>query len=138
MKPQVLLLTHGGWGMSLVEGVKMIIGAVDFVQEIPLMPKMTLQEYKKTVEKTVEKIPENSLILTDVFGGTTSNVAAQIGKDRKVKVISGLNMPLLLEACSQISCSETLDFKSILSAGRESIVDVVEKVLNSMKRKEGN
>ena len=44
-KPQILLLTHGGWGMSLVKGVRMILGAVDFVSEVPLLPEMTLPEY---------------------------------------------------------------------------------------------
>ena len=33
-KPQILLLTHGGWGMSLVQGVRMILGSVDFVKEV--------------------------------------------------------------------------------------------------------
>ena len=99
-KPQILLLTHGGWGMSLVKGVRMILGAVDFVDEVPLLPEMTLPEYLGKVKAQVEKLPEGSLILTDVFGGTTTNVGAKLGKDFNIKVYSGLNAPMLLEACS--------------------------------------
>ena len=33
---EILLLTHGGWGMSLVKGIEMLLGKVDFVHEIPL------------------------------------------------------------------------------------------------------
>ena len=55
-KPQILLLTHGGWGMSLVKGVRMILGAVDFVSEVPLLPEMTLPEYLGKVKAEVEKL----------------------------------------------------------------------------------
>lgn len=88
-KPQILLLTHGGWGMSLVKGVRMILGAVDFVSEVPLLPEMTLPEYLEKVKAEVEKLPEGSIILTDVFGGTTTNVAAKLGRDFHIKVYSG-------------------------------------------------
>ena len=88
-KPQILLLTHGGWGMSLVKGVRMILGAVDFVSEVPLLPERTLPEYLGKVKAEVEKLPEGSIILTDVFGGTTTNVAAKLGRDFHIKVYSG-------------------------------------------------
>ena len=42
-KPQILLLTHGGWGMSLVQGVKMILGSVDFVKETALLPEIIIK-----------------------------------------------------------------------------------------------
>ena len=86
-KPQILLLTHGGWGMSLVQGVKMILGSVDFVKETALLPEMTLPEYMELVKAEVEKLPEGSIILTDVFGGTTTNVAAKLGRDFNLKCV---------------------------------------------------
>lgn len=137
VKPQILLLTHGGWGMSLVNGVKMILGTVDFVHEIPLMPEVTLPEYMAVVDEYVSTMPENSLVFTDFFGGTTTNVAAKVSKDKNLKVISGLNAPLLLEACSQIMFTESLVFDNVLAAGQASIIDVIGKVMESMKRKEG-
>ena len=102
-KPQILLLTHGGWGMSLVQGVRMILGSVDFVKETALLPEMTLPEYMSLVKAEVENLPEGSMIMTDVFGGTTTNVAAKLGKEYGIKVYSGLNAPMLLAACSDIS-----------------------------------
>ena len=53
-KPQILLLTHGGWGMSLVQGVKMILGSVDFVKETALLPEMTLPEYMELVKRKLK------------------------------------------------------------------------------------
>lgn len=134
-KPQILLLTHGGWGMSLVKGVRMILGAVDFVDEVPLLPEMTLPEYLGKVKAQVEKLPEGSLILTDVFGGTTTNVGAKLGKDFNIKVYSGLNAPMLLEACSQITFTGTLNPDTILASGQEAVKDVVAEVMNAMSNR---
>lgn len=133
-KPQILLLTHGGWGMSLVTGVRMILGSVDFVTEVALLPEMTLPEYLGKVKAEVEKMPKGSLILTDVFGGTTTNVGAKLGREFDIKVYSGLNAPMLLEACSQISFTGTLDTDAVLSSGKEAVKDVVEEVVKSMNK----
>ncbi len=130
---RILLLTHGGWGMSLVNGVRMILGTVDFVHEIPLLPEATLPEYMAEVKAYAETMAENSLIFTDIFGGTTTNVAAKVGRDLNLKVISGLNCPLLLEACSQILFTGTLDYGALLSAGQTSIMDVVYKIQKSIE-----
>lgn len=134
MKPQILLLTHGGWGMSLVQGVRMILGSVDFVKEAALLPEMTLPEYMGIVKAEVEKLPEGSIILTDVFGGTTTNVAAKLGKEFNLKVYSGLNAPMLLTACSNISFTGSLDPEEVLEAGQTSVKDVVEEVLKAMRK----
>lgn len=133
-KPQILLLTHGGWGMSLVKGVRMILGTVDFVSEIPLLPEMALPEYLGKVKAEVEKMPEGSLILTDVFGGTTTNVGAKLGRDFGIKVYSGLNAPMLLEACSQIAFTGALDMDGVLASGQEAVKDVVEEVVKAMNK----
>ncbi len=133
-KPQILLLTHGGWGMSLVTGVRMILGSVDFVTEVALLPEMTLPEYLGNVKAEVEKMPKGSLILTDVFGGTTTNVGAKLGREFDIKVYSGLNAPMLLEACSQIAFTGTLDTDAVLSSGKEAVKDVVEEVVKSMNK----
>lgn len=131
-KPQILLLTHGGWGMSLVKGVRMILGAVDFVHEVALLPEMTLPEYLGKVKSEVEKLPEGSVILTDVFGGTTTNVGAKLGRDFNIKVYSGLNAPMLLEACSQITFTGTLNPDTIPESGKDAVKDVITEILKSL------
>lgn len=133
--PQILLLTHGGWGMSLLKGIRMILGSVDFVSEVPLTPELTLPEYLGKVKEKVEQLPEGSLILTDVFGGTTTNVGAKLGRDYHIKVYSGLNAPMLLEACSEITFAGQLDMDAVLEAGQSSVKDVVAEILKAMEEK---
>lgn len=134
-KPKILLLTHGGWGMALVESLKMIMGRVDFVHEIPLTAEMTLSEYHSLVADYTSGMPEGSLIMTDIFGGTTTNAGAKIGKEQQIKVVSGLNAPLLIEACTQIQYTGACNFEQVLSQGQASIIDVVNEITKSMERR---
>lgn len=135
-KPQILILTHGGWGMALVESLKMIMGTVDFVHEIALTPEVTFLEYYGLVDDFAAGLPEKSLILTDVFGGTTTNVGAKIGRERNLKVISGLNAPIMIEACTQIMFSGDCNFDVVLRQGQASVMDVVAEVMKSLEKKE--
>jgi D-glucosaminate-specific PTS system IIA component len=120
-KAEILLLTHGGWGTKLVDSLKMIVGEIQGVYEIALSPMDTFEEFYQKVKAKIQSMPENSLIITDIFGGTTSNVAARLSVDFKINVISGLSAPILLEA---ITTREYGDFTNIadklVNAGRES------------------
>lgn len=131
-RTEIVLLTHGGWGMALVGGISMILGKVDCVHEIALEPSFTLPEYMGMVGSYVGGLSEGSLIITDLIGGTPSNVGAVIGNKTGIKVFSGLNAPMLLEAVVELQGDGSIDFDQVLSAGKGACVDVVEKVKENM------
>lgn len=131
---KILLLTHGGWGSHLVESLGMILGKVEGTHEIALLPEYTFVEYYKMVNDYVATISNDSIILTDMFGGTTSNVAAKIGNDTGIKVICGLSSPMLLEACSQLQFNGKMDVDVILEAGKTACKDVVDEIQKAMSK----
>ena len=104
------------------------------VDEVALLPEMTLPEYMEKVKNVVEKMPEDSLILTDIFGGTTTNVAAKLGRDYNIKVYSGLCAPMLIEACSGLAFAGKIDQSAVLEAGQGAVRDVVDEVLKSLNK----
>ena len=124
--PEILLLTHGGWGLQLCNSLRMVVGEIEGVTEIALMPVDTLGEFYQRVEAVVKTMPEGSLIVTDFIGGTTSNVAARLSADYPVAVISGLNASLLLEALDKREHGPlTACVADLVEAGRNSCLDVV-------------
>ena len=129
---KIVLLTHGGWGEALVGSLGMILGSIDCVHEIALKPSYTLPEYMGMVREYVDTISADSLIITDLFGGTPSNVAAAIGNQTGVRVFCGLNAPMLLEACVELQNDGKLDYDAILSAGNAACKDVVAEVKANM------
>lgn len=145
MRERILILTHGGWGNALLKGVEMILGKVDFVDEIPLYPQDTQKEFESKVEgyilKWQKKIPDglHITIITDMFGGTTTNTSVYVARryEDLVSVITGLNAPVLLEACSQITFNSGLDMQRLLQESRFSIFDVMEKIYAKGVMKDG-
>lgn len=95
---EILLLTHGGWGAALAEKLTMIIGQIKGVSEIALNPSDTSEDFLQRVEHKVKEMPINSLIITDIAGGTTSNVALSLTQKYKIQILSGLNSMMLIEA----------------------------------------
>lgn len=131
---KIVILTHGGWGCKLVEALGMVLGEITCTHEIPLLPQYTFAEYYQMVEEYLSTVSTDSVVITDIFGGTTSNVAAKIGNDAGIRVISGLSAPILLEACSQLQFQNMLDADQILEIGQGACKDVVKEVLAAMSK----
>ncbi|MDN6018381.1 MAG: PTS sugar transporter subunit IIA [Hafnia alvei] len=131
--PQILLLTHGGWGSQLCASLRMVTGDIQGVAEIALMPVDTFSEFFQRVEQAVIAMPKGSLILTDFIGGTTSNVAARLSVDYPIGVICGLNASLLLQALELRETGLLTDaIEELVEAGRDSCLDVVAHI-NSLQ-----
>ena len=133
-KLEILLLTHGEWGKYIIEAGKMIVGNVDCVSHIALNPADTFEEFYEKVENKVSEMKEGSLIITDIFGGTTTNVAAKLSLSYKINIISGLNAPLLFEALLNIdSINEDSVLDSIVEEGRDSCKNILKELRKMTK-----
>ena len=74
---EILLLTHGGWGMSLVKGIEMLLGKVDFVHEIPLEPSYTLPEYMQMVKEHAEAMSPLTLSSSPISSAARLQMSLQ-------------------------------------------------------------
>ncbi|MFK4568227.1 PTS sugar transporter subunit IIA [Enterococcus sp. UD-01] len=99
-KEPIIILTHGGWGAGLLKSIKMIVGETENIHEVVLRPEDNLQEYIARVEEQLKAITWRGklLVLTDIKGGTTSNVALRLSRDYDILALSGLNTAMLLDA----------------------------------------
>ena len=131
---EILLLTHGDWGKYIIDAGKMIVGNVDRVSQISLNPADTFEEFYEKVENKVSEMKEGSLVITDIFGGTTTNVAAKLSLSYKINIISGLNAPLLFEALLNIdSINEDSILDSIVEEGRDSCKNILKELRKMTK-----
>ena len=95
--PYIILLTHGRWGEELVDSAKSIIGDVDNVYSFSLLPEMKMEDYIDSIKEVLIQAPPNSILITDLYCGTTTNVALMLSNDFDVKVVTGLSMYLLIQ-----------------------------------------
>ncbi|MDO9528456.1 MAG: PTS fructose transporter subunit IIA [Syntrophales bacterium] len=95
----VLIITHGNLGYELIQSAELIKGRMDGVLAISVDPTKGVEELKKEISSSIKKVNKGKgvLILTDLFGGTPSNLSLSFLKEGKLEVISGVNLPMLLK-----------------------------------------
>ncbi|MEG0360405.1 MAG: PTS sugar transporter subunit IIA [Longicatena sp.] len=94
----ILLLTHGDAGKALLESSEMIIGKSNNLYSVSLEIGMSPESFIEKVKLILDINENETLILTDLFGGTPSNVALILSTLHQVKCVSGLNLAMLIEA----------------------------------------
>ena len=97
---QIILLTHGKWGLELVESAELIIGRIEAVEVFPLMPIDSIETYTDSINTFINSLKERkALIMTDTFGGTTCQIAALLAASlENIYAINGLSLDMLLVA----------------------------------------
>ena len=96
----IVLVTHGSLGEALVHSMNLILGEQAQVEALSLMVEDDITVANKRLREAVEKAEEGDgvLILTDMLGGTPSNLSLALLGQPEIDVISGVNLPMLLKA----------------------------------------
>ncbi|WP_300341604.1 hypothetical protein [Fusobacterium sp.] len=104
-----IVLCHGNWGKELIEDIKKLFGLRNKFLVFPLLPNMSVEEYREEIEKVLEAAPKNTILISDLYGGTTSNTAIYMGMKYNLNAISGLNLPLILEVDKEEEIEKILE-----------------------------
>ncbi|MCW5828699.1 MAG: PTS sugar transporter subunit IIA [Deltaproteobacteria bacterium] len=95
----IVIVTHASLGQALREAVEFIAGKQEQVevvgQGVSDPPQVSSEQLKAAIKKV--DAGEGVLILTDMFGGTPSNVSLAFLEPERVEVLSGVNLPMLLK-----------------------------------------
>lgn len=125
-----LILTHGGLARELLSAAQVISGRLNGFEALSLDWNDTFDEARSKVRAAIERLDEGQgvLILTDMYGGTPSNVAVTFLEVGKVEVLTGVNLPMVLRlACQSEEPPVLADMASWLqSKGQRSICQVSE------------
>ncbi|MCR1900006.1 PTS fructose transporter subunit IIA [Irregularibacter muris] len=128
--PWIFILTHGKAGEELKNSAEMILGPLEKVFVYSLLPGMSPENYISKVKESLNGSPDGSIIMTDLFGGTPSNIAAMLSKDYNISAVAGLNMAMLIgadELRKELRGEELAE--AIISISKQACRNIV-KVLN--------
>jgi mannose PTS system EIIA component len=119
-----LVVTHGQLAQELVAAAEMIVGDISHIQAVSIGWHDDVNDARKEIERKIAEVDRGSgiLILTDMFGGTPSNIAFAFHEPGKVDIVTGVNLPMLIKIAHQKE-SEDLDSlaRSVLEQGQSSI-----------------
>lgn len=136
----ILVVTHGKLAFELIKTVEFVLDekpAVE-IRGISFVPKGGFDMLSGEIEKHLHGNGKKTIILTDMFGGTPSNVSLTFLDPGKVEVVTGVNLPMLLKL-STLKPGVALEkaVEAAKKAGRENIVSASEILGSKQTDKKG-
>jgi len=120
----LLLVTHGHIGESLLAAAARMFGTPPLqVEAIGVEPDADPDRLRRKLRGRLEMLDQGQgiLILTDIFGGTPSNVARSLSDGERVCMIAGVNLPMLVRLLNYPRLSAAELATRAISGGREGI-----------------
>ena len=98
----LVLVTHGQLATEFRAALEHVVGAQEAVETISIGPEDDMEERRRDIVAAVERVNDGSgvILLTDMFGGTPSNLAISVMQPGSVEVVAGVNLPMLIKLAS--------------------------------------
>ena len=94
----LLIVTHCDLGKEFLKAAEFIVGRMDAVEVVSITQALKSEEIHKMIEEKISVLNQGKgvIILTDMFGGTPSNLSLSFLKDEMVEVLTGVNLPMVI------------------------------------------
>ncbi|HEX7175439.1 MAG TPA: PTS sugar transporter subunit IIA [Pyrinomonadaceae bacterium] len=119
-----VLVTHGRLGSELLTAAETIIGTISHVAAVSIGWHDDVDAASDEIERAVTRVSEGRgvLLLTDLFGGTPTNIASMFLKEGEAEVVTGVNLPMVIKLASQSGDESLADVaRRVRDQGREGI-----------------
>ena len=124
MKLGVVVVTHGPLATELVNSAEMIVGDLPQFAAVSIGWHDDVDDAREEIAKAIERVrgEEGVLVLTDMFGGTPSNIGMTFLERDRVEVITGVNLPMLIKLANLRASSNLLAVaRQMVDDGRSAI-----------------
>jgi mannose PTS system EIIA component len=130
----IIAISHGSYAKALINSVEMIHGKQKKIRTICLEGNNSIESLKEKIDRTIEELNvEEILILVDILGGTPYNAACLFMDRKNINVITGMNMPMIVEIIPYM----VQDLEKISSLaehfGKSGVVNIRERYNNIQK-----
>jgi len=98
----MVIVTHGRLAEEFVAALEHVVGPQENIRAISIGPDDDMEQRRKDILDSVAAVDDEDgvVILTDMFGGTPSNLAISVMEGGRVEVIAGINLPMLIKLVS--------------------------------------
>ena len=121
----MVLVTHGQLASEFISALEHVVGPQSQIEAVCIGPDDDMERRRQQILDGVRRVDDGDgvVILTDMFGGTPSNLAISVLSQGKVEVIAGVNLPMLIKLATLRKSHEPLESAvgSAQEAGRKYI-----------------
>ena len=129
----VVLVTHGNLATELVKVMEHVVGSQTQLTTITIGPDDDMEKRREDILSSVQLVDQGlgAIILTDMFGGTPSNLAISIMEQANIDIIAGVNLPMLIKLASVRSTETISDAVTQAREAGQKYIMVASQVLGS-------
>jgi PTS system mannose-specific IIA component len=115
----LVLVTHGRLAAEFVTAMEHVVGPQEAIVPICIGPEDDMEGRRNDIAEAIKSVDtgDGTIVLTDLFGGTPSNLAISLMKTDSVEVIAGINLPMLIRLAS---ARRTMKIKAAVAAARDA------------------
>ena len=133
----LVIVTHSGLGEALIEaGESILEGPLGAVTAVSVDLRQSAEKMREKINTAIKAVDQGKgvLILTDMFGGTPSNLSLSFLEEGRIEVLTGVNLPVVIRAAKMRKVNNLNELAETLQAyGRKSI-SLASSVLKGNKR----
>lgn len=98
----ILVVSHGRLAEALISAAKSLVGSFQKVRGISIWPNDREKEITDRIRRGITEMDDGDgvVILTDILGGSPTNLCLSLSEDKRVEVVTGVNLPMLLTLSS--------------------------------------
>jgi PTS system mannose-specific IIA component len=95
----LVLVTHGRLAVEFRSALEHVVGPQSQIETVTILPTDNVEQSRKDIIEAVQRVDtgDGVAILTDMFGGTPSNLAISVMSQPNVEVLAGINLPMLVK-----------------------------------------
>jgi PTS system mannose-specific IIA component len=127
----MVLVTHGRLAAEFIAALEHVVGPQRNVAAVCIGPDDDMEMRRKEIMDSVERVNDGGgvVVLTDMFGGTPSNLAISIMDKGPIEVIAGVNLPMLIKLASVRSTDKLPDAVSKAREAGRRYINVASQLL---------
>ncbi len=119
-----VIVSHGQVANELLAAAETVVGELDHIVAVSIGWHDDVQLAKSEIERAIDKVSQGKgvMVLTDMFGGTPTNISAMFLKEGEVEIVTGVNLPMVIKLASQVK-EATLEelARQVEEQGKQSI-----------------
>jgi len=133
----IVIVTHSGLGDALIEAAESILESpLEATTAVSVDLKHSAEKLRKKIGDGMKAVDEGDgvIILTDMFGGTPSNLSLSFLEEGRIDVLTGVNLPVLIRAAKMRKDSNLSEFAQSVEAYGKKSISLASGVLKGNKR----
>ena len=131
MRVGIVIVTHYRLGEEFLQALRLIVPDAPAMASVSVDPKQPVDEMRESIAVALKASDDGDgvLVLTDMFGGTPSNISLSFLSERRVEVVTGMNLPMLIKLATMTEEKSLEELAAYIKSYGQRNISVASEIL---------